>query len=278
MKTIPKVLTLAVFLGLVPAACSTSVSGPGDPERVVLDVRVTGGIAGVDYRIRIDGADREVDHTCAAGCFSSYEPFLSLTASQWADLVDEIVRAGIPDMGVRDWGGSCCDLFSVEIGYDDGETQALVSGDDTTFPPAVAAVARRLLRLRDGVVPALYRPGVASGSGPSDPLTLNGLTVGGLLLEASVAYSGGCRRHAMDLVFNGNWMESNPVQTTAWLTHDGRDDPCDALPHEVRTFDLGPLVEAYRSVYPGAPSGTRVVVHVTAPGSGDTDTVEVVLP
>ncbi|MEQ9568906.1 MAG: hypothetical protein RLN75_01845, partial [Longimicrobiales bacterium] len=152
MTTPTKVLALAALLSLGTGACtSSSISGPADPERVELDVRVTGGIAGVDYRIRIDGADREVRLTCTSGCIFSYEPFLSLTTAQWSDLLDDIVQAGIPAMGERNLGSSCCDYFFVEIGYRDGETRATVSGDDTTFPPALREVARRLLNLREGI-------------------------------------------------------------------------------------------------------------------------------
>lgn len=278
MTTSTKVLALVALLAWGTGCTSTSISGPADPDQVVLDVRVTGGIAGVDYRIRIDGTDREVDVTCASGCFSSYQPFLALTSAQWTDLLDEVFRAGIPDMGSRDWGGSCCDFFFVEIGYRDGERRANVSGDDTTFPPAVAALARRLIQLNEGIVPALVRPGVAVGTGPAAPLDLDDLRLDGLRLEASVSYSGGCARHAMDLVFNDAWMESHPVQTRAWLTHHDPGDPCDARPHEMRRFDLAPLVEAYRAAYPGAGAGTTIIVHVVAPATGDTRTVEVVLP
>ena len=73
-------------------------------------------------------------------------------------------------------------------------------------------------------------------------------------------------------------MESYPVQTTAWLTHEDRDDACDALPSEVRLFDLTRLAEAYRAAYPSAPSGERIIVHLSAPGTSAHQSFEVVLP
>jgi hypothetical protein len=73
-------------------------------------------------------------------------------------------------------------------------------------------------------------------------------------------------------------MESAPVQTVGWFTHDGRDDPCDALPTETRGFDLGPLIEAYRSFYPQTLPNERIRIRLRVPGGTEIATVEVAIP
>ena len=72
-------------------------------------------------------------------------------------------------------------------------------------------------------------------------------------------------------------MESSPVQTIGWLTHDGRDDPCDALPTEPRVFDLRPLVAAYRALYSPTSPNERIRVRLQEPGGDEVATFEVVV-
>lgn len=269
---------LLAILAVGAAGCTSSLSGPADPDDVEIEVRITGGLAGIDERIVIAGDDRVVEHSCVGGCSAHGDPALSLTALQWQDLIDEVFATGLPEFGERDFGTECCDFFAVEITYEDGDHSAVVSGDANTFPPAVAALAQRLMVLRDRIVPAVVRPGVAPGSGPSSPLEIDSLTVSGSILEVALNYSGGCEAHGIDLIFDRSWRESFPVQTTAWLTHHDPGDPCDARPHEVRRFDLTRLFDAYRASYPGSPSGTPITVDLTAPGDSVPRTLQLLLP
>lgn len=275
-------LALIALLAALAGCTSSSISGPETPSEVSLDVRVTGGIAGVDYRLRVDGADRVVRLDCTLGCPPTAGPLapsvIALSEAQWRDLIGDIVRAGLPTLGIRDYGSTCCDFFQVVIRYEDDRNLSRATGDAESLPTALAELAERLLALREATIPALYGEGSPPGSGPQDQLTLDSVTVDGLRLSVGVTYSGGCQPHEIDMVFSGDWMESFPVQTTAWLTHEDRDDPCDALPSEIRIFDLEPLVEAYRAVYPTAPSGERVIVHLSAPGTSSGTSFEVVLP
>lgn len=279
LRPLPYLALLALLAALV--SCTSSVSGPEFLGDVALDVHVTGGIAGIDYRLRVDGRDRLVRLECGSNC-SVAGPLpptvIALSDAQWSDLVRDMVSAGLPTIGVRDYGSSCCDFFHVVIRYEDDRHIARVSGDSETLPAGLAALAGRLMALRDGTIPALYAAGSTPGAGPNDPLQIDSVVVQGLRVEVGVTYSGGCQSHEIDMVFSGDWMESAPVQTTAWLTHEDRDDMCDALPSEVRTFDLTRLAVAYRTAYPTAPSGERIIVHLTAPGTSSGQTFEVVLP
>ena len=280
LRPLPYLALLALLAAL--AGCTSSTSGPEFLGDVALDVRVTGGIAGVDYRLRVDGRDRLVRLECTSSCPPVASPLaptvIALSVAQWNDLVREIGTTGLPTIGVRDYGTSCCDFFHLVIRYEDDRHLSRVSGDSETLPAGLAALAARLMALRDATIPALYAPVSTPGAGPNDPLALDSVVVQGLRLEVGVTYSGGCQAHEIDMVFSGDWLESAPVQTTAWLTHEDRDDVCDALPSEVRTFDLARLALAYRSAYPTAPAGERIIVHLTAPGSSPAQTFEVVLP
>lgn len=271
---------LVLLLGL--AACTSSVSGPEPVGDVSLDIQVTGGIAGVDYRLRVNGTDRLVRLECSASCPPVASPLppavVALSEAQWFDLVRDLVTVGLPTIGIRDYGAACCDFFHLVIHYEDDRHISRVSGDAETLPAGLAALALRLMALRDGMVPALFAGGATPGSGPDDPLMLRSAAIEGLRLAVEVTYSGGCQAHEIDVVFSGDWMESAPVQTTAWLTHEDRNDPCDALPTEIRLFDLTRLAAAYRSSYPDAPAGERIVVHLAAPGNTSSETFEVVLP
>ena len=269
-----------LVLGL--AACTSSVSGPEPVGDVSLDIQVTGGIAGVDYRLRVNGDDRLVRLECSVGCPPVASPLpptvIALSEAQWSDLVRDLVTVGLPTIGIRDYGTACCDFFHLVIRYEDDRHLSRVSGDAETLPAGLAALANRLMALRDGRIPALFAGAATPGSGPNDPLTLQSATIEGLQLAVEVTYSGGCQAHEIDVVFSGDWMESAPVQTTAWLTHEDRDDACDALPTEIRLFDLTRLAAAYRASYPGAPAGERIVAHLAAPGNTSSETFEVVLP
>lgn len=92
-----------------------------------------------------------------------------------------------------------------------------------------------------------------------DPYDLQGASyVGGDELEIEVHYGGGCEEHEWALCWDGEFMESEPVQARLDLRHDDRDDPCRAYLHDTLTFDLAELREAYEEAY-GAGPGTMIL-------------------
>lgn len=272
---------VALTVASVAGCTTTSFTGPDDPTTVTLDLHVTGGVAGIDERLHIDGRNRLVQWHCSSTVCGDAPsvPFL-LSEIQWHDLVAQTVASGLPTAGKQDYGYTCCDFFGTHLAYSDGEREARVSGDSGTLPPALVKLVSRLVALRQGQVPILLRPGAQPGGGygRTDPLAIDSVRLDGQVLLVGVTYSGGCRPHTIDLVSGVEWMESFPVQTRAWLTHDGANDPCDALPSEVRRIDLAPLVAAYRAGYPGAPSGEHFVLRISGPGDATPHSVDVVLP
>ena len=124
-------------------------------------------------------------------------------------------------------------------------------------------------------------------NGPSDPDSVHGDpvrmtdtlgafdTVGyfvqtasvlGRTLTLDVSYSGGCADHSFRLYLSRLFQESDPVQTQAFLVHEG-EDPCDGVLHETLDFDLNPLLEEYRLAYGRA---GPVVIHLFDRDTGET--------
>jgi hypothetical protein len=78
-----------------------------------------------------------------------------------------------------------------------------------------------------------------------DPVRIIEATVTGGVLQLEVEYGGGCREHDFKLYGAAGFMESLPVQAALFVSHDGHDDPCDAIVHRELAFDLLPLRAAY---------------------------------
>ncbi len=116
-----------------------------------------------------------------------------------------------------------------------------------------------------------------------EPPTLTGndgklrVRIEGDILYAPVQYSGGCAEHYFDLYANRD-VKVVPTRVGRYnedlfLIHStDRDDPCEALPTEFRSFDLTPLKEKYRTA--GAVMGIITLKIHTLDGSGQTATVE----
>lgn len=84
---------------------------------------------------------------------------------------------------------------------------------------------------------------------PTDGLQISTVAFMGDTLLVDVSYGGGCEEHDFGLCWDGSFAESDPVQIQAFISHDGHDDPCDALPSEQLAFDLVPLKQAWQDGY-----------------------------
>jgi hypothetical protein len=231
--------------------CGNSLLVPIPAEDVTITLAVSGGFAGVSWSIVVDGADREV-RGGACGNFCDWSPgdvLLAISEEQVATLAQALDDAGVPDLDGRDFGTGCCDFFHYDLGYQRGPRLYGFRGTDDRFPTALAEVVRQVAALGQGRVPMIVAPETSEDDWPRDAFTLGVVTVDAAGLSAEVTYGGGCARHRMDLVAYGGWMESNPVQVNALITHDDGGDPCDAIVAETRTFDLGPLRAAWVRAY-----------------------------
>ena len=83
----------------------------------------------------------------------------------------------------------------------------------------------------------------------SDPFTITSAAIVADTLLVDVQYGGGCETHVFSYCWDGLFAESEPVQIWTKISHDGNDDPCDALPMEALEFDLSGLKQAYQDAY-----------------------------
>jgi len=242
---------IGIFVALLGACDRVDFLEPVLPEDVTIELAVSGGIAGIGYSFIVDGSAGEVRGlTCVLGCdFAAGDVLAVVSADQVAELAGRLEEAGILRMDERDFGEGCCDFVQLDLTYRRESASAHVRGTQDRFPAELSDVVALLIGLADGRVPMLIAPDTDEGDWPLDPYTLGNVSVEGLTLSAEVTYGGGCVPHPMDLVAWGGWLESFPVQVNALISHDDRDDPCDALVSEVRRFDLRPLVRAYEQAY-----------------------------
>jgi hypothetical protein len=224
---------------------------PVIPEDVTITLAVSGGFAGVQYAIVVDGATGEVRGlSCQASCdFEAGAVIVPVSSAQVEALSRRLDEAGVMAMQGRDFGSQCCDDFHYQLTYRRGERVSHVTGDGARLPRDLATAVGLLHGLVDGAVPVLVSPTTRDTDWPREPYGLGEVQVDGLILGAGLSYGGGCEQHRMDLVLWGGWMESYPVQINALITHDDGDDPCDAVVTEERTFHLLPLREAYERAY-----------------------------
>ncbi len=71
------------------------------------------------------------------------------------------------------------------------------------------------------------------------------------IFEIEVGYSGGCEPHHFVLCWDGEFMESDPIQVNLDLRHDANNDGCEAALTEELSFDLSDLRQSYESSYGG---------------------------
>jgi hypothetical protein len=89
----------------------------------------------------------------------------------------------------------------------------------------------------------------------SDGFRLLDAKIEGDLLEIQVEYGGGCRVHQLEMVANpAAFMESEPIQSNIYLSHESHNDPCKALVRKKITFSLKPLKEVFLELYPARDS------------------------
>jgi hypothetical protein len=118
-------------------------------------------------------------------------------------------------------------------------------------------------QLEDGFILTTLVSQIDTSEWRQDPFTLLDTELSGDTLNLHVAYGGGCLDHEFALVISSSFMESDPVQTFALLSHDDDDDPCDAVVLTWLMADLTPLKQEWQASYQ-AQSGT-IVMHLDVP-------------
>ena len=256
----------------VAALVGCGSSGPMGPIQtgdVAITLAVSGGLIGQSYEFLVDGETRQVVGVrCEAHCdFEAGEVIVPVSEAQVADLAGRLEAAGVFESS-GDYEIDCCDQIGYDLRYRRGDRTARVQGTDQTIPPELATAIGHLATLGRGRVPILISPETAPTDWPRDAYTLGSVEADGITLRAEVTYGGGCRAHRMDLVAYGGWLESEPVQVNALITHDDGADPCDAVVTEERAFDLSSLARAWVEAYGPASGPIRINLRLWDPVSG----------
>lgn len=239
----------------------------GEPIQIVL--RVTGGLAGAEFTVRVDG-DRGVLRglTCVSLCdFELEEVLAGLSDAQLRELRDLALEGGLGVIDDRSYGTECCDFFLYDLRYTQGRHQAHVVGDGATLPEPLSRLAERIRAMVDGTFPAVVALDSDRNDWPDDRLILHSAELAGGFLDLDVSYAGGCGPHDLDLVVYGGFLDSEPVRVRAALAHDVRGDACEALVRRALRFDLAPLYPAYDRTHPTSRGGP-LVLQLQDPGGG----------
>jgi len=269
---------IAALLGgsLFLTSCGPGFTGPsmsavGPDTLQEIRMRVTGGIAGVDYTVALDGSTGILrGELCEHGCaFEDGDVLQALHPYQVRYLAVLFLDAGAHQLKGVDFGIQCCDQFHYEVAYRHTGGEGTFQGDSEVLPAEVKTAVAALHGVMSGTLPLIVGLDTQPRLWPQDPFSVEETSVAGDVLRVKVQYGGGCARHEIQGVAWGGWMESFPVQVRVFLTHEGFDDPCDAFITEDRYLDLGPLKRAYRKSYGSQAPGTATLVIRLENHSGD---------
>ena len=256
--------TLVLALCLLLSGCLEGTVAPSTEREPEILLHVTGGFAGVDYVILVDGSQGEVvGVSCVSGCdFGSGQILHGLTMDQVASLTNLFLEAGIHDLDGTDFGEECCDQLHYDLSYTDRTGSSSVQGSSEAFPSNLREAIGTVAGFAAGVFPIVVDHETNPELWPRDPVVIREVAIHGDRLDLEVSYGGGCATHHFDLVAFGGWMESFPVQIQAFLSHDGNGDMCEAWIERDLSFDLKPLRRAYEESYGVSEPGSTTVVIV----------------
>lgn len=136
--------------GLVLSCGALACGGATGPEhenvRIVLGV--TGGFAGVDWQVTIDGrageivgdrCERELDCDWSAG-----ELLAEADEIRLLELRQRFVEAEFLELQTTNFGVQCCDQFVYELTFVDEEAHKTAIGSDGTLPPSILALVQEV--------------------------------------------------------------------------------------------------------------------------------------
>lgn len=237
-----------------------------DGTEMEIRLHVTGGLAGADYVVVLDGAARTlVGESCVSLCeFESGEVLQSLTPEQVEYVWSLFREANIHALAGEDFGTRCCDQFYYDVEYWDPDGHGRVRGSSEALPLALRVAVGTVQGMVSGVLPVIVNFATNPGSWPQDPFQIQEAEVYGHSLHLRLAYGGGCRAHDVKVVAWGGWMESDPVQVRLFISHGDFDDPCDAWITRDLAFDLVPLKAAYQGSYGVTEPGKTTLILLLA--------------
>jgi hypothetical protein len=144
--------TMAALLALAVAACSASLVTPGlDTIGGTLTLKVSGGLAGVDYAFHVTPDGEVVGDHCAVMCtFQPGDTLRVLTTAQRATLADLVDASGIAGLDADiEYPAACCDYVSYELTWSAANVSRTVEGPDATMPVEMADLVHAMTQLTE---------------------------------------------------------------------------------------------------------------------------------
>ncbi len=86
---------------------------------------------------------------------------------------------------------------------------------------------------------------------PRDAAKIDSIGIVGEKISIKVSYSGGCKEHVFRLYVWHGFSKTNPLQAEIFLSHDARDDQCEAYLTGTYDFDLSELKNYVRTKFKG---------------------------
>lgn len=78
----------------------------------------------------------------------------------------------------------------------------------------------------------------------SDPFELRDIVIKGDSVEITVSYSGGCKTHSFEIIWNETLSETTPPQTGIIILHNANGDMCEAYITDTLSFSISDLTDS----------------------------------
>jgi hypothetical protein len=134
-------------------------------------MRVTGGFAGVDYTVILDGPTGTLRGEESRGDwpFQPGEVLQILHRDQVRYISSLFLEAGVHRMEGVDFGNTCCDFFHLEVTFRHAGGVGSFQGHTPNLPPHVQAAVAALHGLVGGPSLSWWTSGPSPASGPRTP-------------------------------------------------------------------------------------------------------------
>lgn len=141
----PRLFAVLPAIALL-AACAGAPTDAPNSDEVVIAVRITGSIAGIDRTITLDGPSEAVS-ICERPCTTPPGEVVNrLERAEIRSLAATFVDAGVRSDERRDFGicEQCADQLHFELVYEDRSGRHRFVGDEPNFPRGLVDAMREL--------------------------------------------------------------------------------------------------------------------------------------
>lgn len=143
--TTPLRLLFLAPLAAAGLSCGNPPTEPPVAGEVGIVVHTTGGIAGMDWTVTLDGAAGEI--RCSTPCPWGDVTTRVVSPADVVELAGAFVAAGVRQRRDTDFGvcDGCADQFHHDMTYRDGTGIYHVEGDGPNLPEEISAAVARII-------------------------------------------------------------------------------------------------------------------------------------